>query len=358
MIVNCQNRFPYMSCEIFCCEIPDLLLSFIDNNYKTQHLHSLFRHVYQDKKLDNYLAGYFEKVLEVLFRTQTIVMMNYINNENQLLLGKLLGHISNYSIMQIVQRLLLPHIPFYSDAIAESLNDEERRNMQCHWSFEFKSSMLLVNRLLESTEHDSIIHIADLLITVIQLSPADAPILKHLCDSEIINKLWSELCKSKTTISVSDVFTREIAIVSVLECLLSRLHETASSLMFDSSQHESAEELLVVIKSSIQNILSGVDEVLPIFTQIFKNSVDNVSILLMNQSKQKIPIVSQVIFSYVKLVEALVRLGNEMVDSSLCSSNVISAVIDLFIFHSFHSLLHLSIQRLVLVILDDFNHRR
>ena len=67
-----------MSCEVICCEIPKILQAIVED-YDEKFLAKLFSFLSREEKLDNYLAGYFEKILEMLFRRMTVTMMRYFN---------------------------------------------------------------------------------------------------------------------------------------------------------------------------------------------------------------------------------------------------------------------------------------
>jgi hypothetical protein len=327
-------------------------LKTIVNDDSSDYVDSLFSVVSRTTPLDNYLAGYFEKILEVLFRTNTSYMINYVNNRGQALLEQFLHHIKSYSIMQIVQRLLLPHIPFHSEAAdKEEDNSQVQEQQQCQWSYHFETCQSLVSMMVSSTDHDIINHISDLLITILQLSPADAPILhKFMCSPEMLLMLWGALYGSQSSDSTQ---TSEIAAVSVLECLLSRLYETAATAIYD----DSGQVLLQTIKSSFQNILAGVKNCLPhIKSSIDVSTTSEVTIL--NQNKENVAVLGQLNFFYTKLIEGLLRLGDEDVDICLCESGILNSIIDLMFKFKNHSMLHLSVQRILLVILEDCGHRK
>lgn len=66
-------------------------------------------------ELDDYRAGYFDKVLTVLFRKRPVELTMYINEGGArgrpALIQSMLNHLYSHSIMQIAQRLLLPQRP-------------------------------------------------------------------------------------------------------------------------------------------------------------------------------------------------------------------------------------------------------
>jgi hypothetical protein len=90
----------------------------------------LFSIVLNNEVLDDYRAGYFEKILRVLFRRRSDDMVQYVNDRADTLLPALLRHLYSHSILQIVQRLLLPHRPVpkkASPAMDPSLDPDRTR---------------------------------------------------------------------------------------------------------------------------------------------------------------------------------------------------------------------------------------
>ncbi|KAL7580834.1 hypothetical protein ACA910_001108 [Epithemia clementina (nom. ined.)] len=136
-------RFPYMACEIICCEIDGIINTFVDGYAKEEddvepttedenqnqsqaevspagrvRLLDVFFGVLYDTppgQLDDYRAGYFEKILSLLFRKRGVEMSKYINSGGahgqQSLMEAMMKHLYSNSIMQILQRLLLPPRP-------------------------------------------------------------------------------------------------------------------------------------------------------------------------------------------------------------------------------------------------------
>lgn len=56
-----HSRYPYMSCEIICCEVPDILNAVV-NDAECGALKTLFSLLDEDGDIDAYRAGYLEKV--------------------------------------------------------------------------------------------------------------------------------------------------------------------------------------------------------------------------------------------------------------------------------------------------------
>lgn len=344
-------KYPYMSCEIFRCEIPDIttLASRVEN------LGLLFSFLDHATPLDSYLSGYFENLLEVLFKNATASIMLYLNENRVILMRKFIKHISSYSIMQLVQRLMLPHIPFSAD-YDNFESGKDIQNLQCNWSYYNEASELLIEIMLTDTEQDATLHISDLLITVIQLSPADAPILKNLCDIRILEKLSNSIKDFSSSPNSDCLLNWNASALCVFECLLSRLNESSVSLLYDGNIDEDNKELSKTVLLCIQNVTFFILDFLAGFPKecVLDHSGHSFESSFFVTSEG----LSQRGYFFVKLVEALARLDDRKIDDCLCGYGTIAIIIDLFFKYEKHSMLHVSVQRLLVTIISNFNSRR
>mmetsp|Transcript_24531 Transcript_24531/g.36103 ORF Transcript_24531/g.36103 Transcript_24531/m.36103 type:complete len:675 (-) Transcript_24531:199-2223(-) len=321
-----------------------------------------------DSPLDHYLAGYFEKILEMLFRRMTVPVMAYLNKGGMPLLRKFLTHIDNYSMMQIVQRIMLPHIPFSNEDM-ESLSLEERRSYQCDWSYQEETCDMLFERMLEKQSPDVPSHISDLLITVLQLSPHESLFLTNLRDSKYLPEMLSYVAMEHSEpTSYTDQPTVELSIslasMSVLESLVSRLCESLNPFEFGGAQQgeEGADaegRTSALIAESVEKISRAFIPVVPQIAEQLRAhcagttpSSSPICGTFDAQCNQTFTRLGPRGLHLVKLVEAVVRLANDDVDEALCSSGAFRACIDLMFAYPLNSLLHLSVQRIVLILIE------
>ena len=356
-----------MSCELLCCEIPDILHILVEDN-DGKYLSKLFQIIESSTPLDHYLAGYFEKILEMLFRRMTIPVMTYLNKGGMQLMAMFLKHIYNYSIMQIVQRLLLPHIPFSIGIVdLDSIAAEDRQNCQCNWSFMEESCDLLCTHMLQQENPDVPSHVSDLLITVIQLSPPYAKFICHLCEPQCLNKLFTAAfadCAEATELSLeppNSVSSLSLAAISVLESMVSRLSEAMNP--FDTLGNEMPPEQLQLamdqLRKNTENVCAAI---LPCIAQAAKQLQNHVATQpcgeIPCQAGRPVKRLGHRALQIVKLVESILRLNNAEVDDRLCSQGVIKACIDLMFMFELNSLLHLAVQRIVLMLIEAGATRR
>jgi hypothetical protein len=354
-----------MSCEVICCEVPEILRILVENS-DGRLLDKLFSFLTTESKLDYYLAGYFEKILEMLFKKMTVPLMKYFNESGPQLLSRFLDHVDNYSIMQIIQRLMLPHIPFnnVTEQEAEALA-ADKSLYQCNWSYSVECCQLLFDWMLSSTDGDIPLHLSDLLITVLQLSPPETLVIKFLCQSNCIERLLTAIISEDADLKhAGDPYTSatsiSLAATSVLESLNSRLFE--SNLPFDQSTSSvndfSDEENCLMAKDQIESICNQMLAYIPQLYAVLRKYVEsNPCEPFINQSRVLVPRLGHRGLQLVKLVESMVRLANTDTDEMLCSSGTLSACLAMFFKFENSSFLHLSVQRTVCSIFESDKNR-
>lgn len=405
-----------MSCELICCEMPEILHILVEER-DGAFLDCLFDFLNQEGALDCFLAGYFEKILEMLFRKMTTPMMMYFNRKGMPLFRLFLEHISNYSIMQIIQRLMLPHLPFSSPendvlTFPEDLKDVE----QCNWSFTPEACELLLQSMLRPRLADEPLHVSDMLITVLQLSPPETLLIKFLCKPSSVRALLIAATEDIPTGNnnkdgpeeeeESDDLDEDsqhqklqlkqnvrLAAASVLESLISRLFESGFPLQpsqLENTNNTSLEaqqqmllaqqesEAVAQVHAQIRDIC---DELAPllyrvtdVLTRILETAAlplpplspeDNTSKLASNrhqphhrnrlvhfQSKIRTPRLGHHGLQTIKLVESLARVGSYKVDEAFRHTGLLHACLQLFLVFEGNSVLHLSVQRIFVTILE------
>jgi hypothetical protein len=379
-------------------------MSMLEVLVQTKHLNLLFSILQpqpteaatESTELDHYLAGYFEKVLEMLFRRMTVQLMTYLNNGGIDLLKLFLDHIYNYSIMQIVQRVLLPHIPFND---IENLSSAEKLLHQCDWSYKKETCELLCESMLSPRTPDVPSHVSDMLITVLQLSPHESLFLMNIYNSDILNRLLETAFASEESSSVSSsgapLFPEGVSLetknniilasISILESLISRLCETVNPFEFSNndpsgngagasggepktiSNLQSTENIERITRSlirfiplltkSLTSYLHPVQEVIPAnepippFDELTAEQQPNGPKLYSQTGKIYTKLSSKGL-QLVRFVESLVRLANDEMDEALCVNDTLRVCIELMFSYELHSLLHLSVQRIVLILFE------
>jgi hypothetical protein len=226
---------------------------------------------------------------------------------------------------------MLPHIPFSMTADSDGALVDDGLTTQCKWSFSEEFCKLLCNRMVMEGHIDVPSHISDLLITVVQLSPPDSLVILNLCEVECLDRLIvAAICRD------TDIATLEspnslrgcvsLSCISVLESLISRLSESLAPLEEGDQQTMTKEDharIFKISKSCIERVCMVLKVYFPDLYSQLNQYLDHESLPsseMLTQSKIKFPRLGHRGLQLVKLIEAVVRFGEEDVDMLLCSS--------------------------------------
>ncbi|GAB4840672.1 hypothetical protein Ancab_021439 [Ancistrocladus abbreviatus] len=95
-------KFPFISCEIFTCEVDIILKTVVEDG---ELMNLLFSFLDPNRSHSTLLAGYFSKVLICLLLRKTVPLMHYIN-AHQDIITQLVDLIGITSIMEVLIRLI------------------------------------------------------------------------------------------------------------------------------------------------------------------------------------------------------------------------------------------------------------
>ena len=337
--------------------MPEILSSIVDENDGELVLR-LLSILDTPHALNNYLAGYFEKMMELLLRTCTTKMIDILNRCGLPLFRKFVLHLDNYSVMQVAQRLLLPHIPF-APTEPDVLDDF---GPLCDWADQDSVCEVLCQYL---SDRDSLArengtsHASDLLITVLQLSPAESLFISNLCSSVCLDILASCALSEELDDDMRSKVVRTSAL-SVLESLISRLcdiiHSGEPIVGRDSGEpHErtlnAVERVVDSMNNLTQNLKSCLNQV------ILKVRLLVLSFIEKFESKSGPPRLGLEGLQTIRLMEAIIRVADSDIDTVLAKSDSIQNCLALLFACESHSLLHMSVQRMLCMIVEGGENR-
>eukprot|EP00980_Cylindrotheca_fusiformis_P009349 scaffold2047_cov129-Cylindrotheca_fusiformis.AAC.28 len=402
-------RFPYMACEVICCEIKGIIDTIVDgfvpdstsdmadkDPRPTRILDLLFSILYDSKpgEIDDYRAGYFDKILSVLFRKRPQSLSDYINEGggrgDTVLMKAMFSHLYSHSLMQIVQRLLLPQPPLPprgeeedqdeqkdNDLYADPLEAAETDSLdlfRCSWSESQVALEMLLDCLIgqqrtaqagdEEDERLLNMHLnaSEVLITIIQNSPLTSPTLKVLTTDPILRKLMIAASTLDEGTSFSPHDSKVTCAMNVMESLVLQLGGYGSvGMMFpeeeegedgynegdpppDIATSETLIEHLPTMLSNLSHLLVCPEASNWVSPMQFSRKEPQ---KLLGSSRLRI----------VRLLESLVLLGDPGVDALLCNSNCMEICLDLFWKFQWCSMLHQSVANLLVHVLEGQNAR-
>ncbi|KAI2508496.1 hypothetical protein MHU86_5895 [Fragilaria crotonensis] len=388
-------RYPYMACEVICSEINAIVDTVVDGHtsaIESQEentdfslpsapasspptiLDLLFSILYNTEHggMDDYRAGYFDKILSVLCRKRPAAMSTYINEGGGkgrfVLMQAMLKHLYSQSILQVVQRLMMPRlnsIPSNNegDESSAKINDDDEdddedaaslRLFRSRWPESSEGIDLLMASLLKAggNEQDYELNLAEsqnaseVLITMIQNSPLISPVLLRLTQEPMLPQIMEAA-------STGDHFSPHdnslTCAMNVLESLILQLGGYGSVNTDDNGGQIPAANADVLIQH------------LPTLLQRLKGLLRHEStkewVSPMQFSPDPQPILGTSRLRIIRLVESLVLLGNVHVDELLCESEILQVCLDLFWEFEWNSMLHQSVANLLVHIFEGQNSR-
>lgn len=251
-------RFPYMACEVICCDIASILEILVQGTSTSSEKMSLLDLLFQmlistEHKIDDRRAGYLEKITTLLLRKCPEPMKDYLNKDffegsihchgGSQLMRCMFHHLHSFSIMQILQRLLLrpppASTPDEEEEEEDDMDDDEPMGMiQCNWSDNPNVIQFLIERLNGTSEKNtsSAVHIhcqekelndimnssehaCEILITIIQNSTLTSNFLKTLTSGPMLRQILNPIFSSPIIMAESIMTTS----MNVLEILILQL---------------------------------------------------------------------------------------------------------------------------------------
>lgn len=462
---NLYIRFPYMACEIICCELKGIIDVLVDGyvppetqktsspvgtqqqpdaeeESKTQHpeteegeekqgrqriLDLLFSVLYDTAPgdLDDYRAGYLEKILSVLFRKRPQALSDYLDNGGGrgkvTLMKAMFKHLYSHSIMQLVQRLLLPQPPHLQQKTENDENkqgnkegegddeeddgnlvleaapgslivedaDDETKTFQCSWSESEEALDLLLQPLIYPDSslspemelvngHKTAISVEDkerrlnlcqnaseVLITIIQNSPLNTNTMLRLTVDPILGKLVDRASTLKDGEEFGPHESNLTAAMNVLESLILQLGGYGSvgtiSLLPTEEGVEGADIEMVPPPrfADLQTLLTHIPRMLDSVSKLLLHPACDDWRSPMQYSKSSEPqlLLGMSRLRIVRLLESLVLLGESNVDTLLCRSDCLQICLDLFWKFQWCSMLHQSVANLLVHVFEGANAR-
>lgn len=417
-------RFPYMACEVICCEIPallqvlregevespDLMVEPIVTDLKVEMVHSkpttlldlLFSVLINTKEgsLDDYRAGYLDKILRVLFKTYPAEMSDYLNANVDTFLPAMLKHVYSHSILQVAQRLLLPQRPvpkkiepapppLMSDEAeitpaADDDSDEEqgKGEIKSEWSQnpnvleillstltgpeDYENAVVESEELQERRLHASL-NASEILITMIQNSLLSSKLMLTLTEASVLERL----IRAATTVRPNDDYFSPhesllTSSMSVLESIILQLGGYGAigtmSILPEDGVDTSTESAAVEDNDHLIADLSGLLDVLPWLLECISYLLQHPSTAewkIPTQYSKEVPqpMLGCSRLRIVRLIESLVLLGDPEVDQRLVQSDCLEICLKLFWRFQWCSMLHQSVANLLVHVFEGRNAR-
>ncbi|MED6136644.1 hypothetical protein PIB30_057827 [Stylosanthes scabra] len=320
-------KFPFISCEIFTCEIDVILKTLVDEE---ELMNLLFSFLEPNRSHSTLLAGYFSKVVVCLMIRKTVPLMNYVQ-AHQNVFRQLVDLIGITSIMEVLVRLVGADDHVYPNFIDV---------MQ--WLADSNLLEMIVDKLSPSCPPELNANAAETLCSITR-NPTSTLGIKLSSPSFVAKILGHALEDSQSNSSL-------VNSLSVCISLLDPKRSAISAPLFHSfrSQHM-YEPPIPVNPETVGAMLAKLGDLL----RLLKVSSDE-KVLPTTYGVLRPPLGKHRL-KIVEFMAVILKTGNEVAENEMANSGIIRRVIDLFFEYPFNNLLHHHVESIILSCLESRN---
>ncbi|CAH8361260.1 unnamed protein product [Eruca vesicaria subsp. sativa] len=318
-------KYPFVSCEIFTCEIDVILKTLVEDD---QLMDLLFSFLEPSRPHSALLAGYFGKVVICLMIRKTEALMNYIK-VHQNVFSQLVDLIGITSIMEVLVRLVgaddhvYPNFPDVMQYLADSNLLE-----------------MIVDKLNQSSPPEVQANAAETLCAITRNAPS--ALATKLSSPSFVSRIFGH--------ATEDSHSKSGIVHSLTVCisLLDSRRSAASSYFFNSFRGQHMfESPAPVSQETIGAMLPKLGDMLMLL------SVTSDSKVLPTTYGELRPPLGKHRLKIVEFIAVLLKSGNEAAGKELASSGTIERILELFFEYPFNNALHHQVESIILSCLEN-----
>ncbi|CAL0329080.1 unnamed protein product [Lupinus luteus] len=318
-------KFPFISCEIFTCEIDVILKTLVDEE---ELMNLLFSFLEPDRSHSSLLAGYFSKVVVCLMMRKTVPLMNYVQ-AHQHVFRQLVDLIGVTSIMEVLVRLVGADDHVYPNFVDV---------MQ--WLAESNLLEMIVDKLSPSSSSQVHANVAETLCTITRVASSSLAI-KLSSPSFVAKVLGYALEDSQSKSSL-------VNSLSVCISMLDPKRSAVSSSLFHSYRSQNMYEPPIPVNpDTIGAMLPKLGELI-----VLLDVSSDEKVLPTTYGELKPPL-GRHRLKIVEFIAVLIKTGNEVAEKELVNSGTIRRVIDLFFEYPYNNALHHHVESILLSCLES-----
>ncbi|KAL1817102.1 hypothetical protein DCAR_0521514 [Daucus carota subsp. sativus] len=317
-------KFPFISCEVFTCEIDVILKTLVEEEGL---MDLLFSFLEPTRPHSAFLAGYFSKVVTCLMLRKAIPLINYVQS-HQNVFSQLVDLIGITSIMEVLVRLVGSDDHMYPNS-----------SDVMQWLAESNLLEMIVDKLSPSSPPEVHANAAETLCTVTRNAPS--PLATKLSSPSSVSRIFSH--------ALEDSQSKSSLVHSLSVCIsLLDPRRSVTSPFIHSFRSQRMHESPVYVNSET------VDAMLPKLGDLLKllNVSSDAKVLPTTYGELRPPL-GKYRLKIVEFIALLLKTGNEVAEKELIVSGTIKRVIDLFFEYPFNNALHHQVESIIYSCLES-----
>ncbi|KAL8137084.1 hypothetical protein V2J09_003085 [Rumex salicifolius] len=316
-------KFPFVSCEIFTCEV-DIILKTLAEDEELMAL--LFSFLDPNRPHSTLLAGYFGKVVICLLLRKTVPLMNYLQ-AHQEILRPMVDLIGITSIMEVLVRMI---------AVDEHIYANHSEAMK--WLENTDALEMIVDKFSSTDCPEVHANVAEALCSITRYAPPG--LATKVASPSFIGRLFRNAFEESRPTSVL------VSCLSVCICLLDPKRMTFGSYYAYSRQYAQGSSI-TANPETVEGMLESLDYLLKLLDL---SSDENV--LPTTYGKLQPPLGKHRL-KIVEFAAVLLSIGNEAAEKELIRLGFVQRILDLFFEYPFNNFLHHHVETIVLSCLES-----
>lgn len=318
-------KFPFISCEIFTCEIDVILKTLVEEE---ELMNLLFSFLEPNRPHSALLAGYFSKVVVCLMIRKTVPLMNYVQ-AHQDVFRQLVDLIGITSIMEVLVRLVGADDHVYPNFIDV---------MQ--WLAESNLLEMIVDKLSPLCPPEVHANAAETLCAITRNAPSS--LATKISSPSFVARIFAH--------ALEDSHSKSGLVHSLSVCisLLDPKRSVASSALFHSFRSQHMYDTSVPVNpETLGAMLPKLGDLLMLL-----NVSSDEKVLPTTYGELRPPLGKHRL-KIVEFIAVLLRSANEAAEKELVNSGTIKRVIDLFFEYPYNNALHHHIESVIISCLES-----
>lgn len=318
-------KFPFISCEIFTCEIDVILKTLVEEE---ELMNLLFSFLEPNRPHSAFLAGYFSKVVVCLMIRKTVPLMNYVQ-AHQDVFRQLVDLIGITSIMEVLVRLVGADDHVYPNFIDV---------MQ--WLAESNLLEMIVDKLSPMCPPEVHANAAETLCAITRNAPSS--LATKISSPSFVARIFAH--------ALEDSHSKSGLVHSLSVCisLLDPKRSVASSALFHSFRSQHMYDTSVPVNpETLGAMLPKLGDLLMLL-----NVSSDEKVLPTTYGELRPPLGKHRL-KIVEFIAVLLRSANEAAEKELVNSGTIKRVIDLFFEYPYNNALHHHIESVIISCLES-----
>ncbi|XP_047308547.1 serine/threonine-protein phosphatase 6 regulatory subunit 3-like [Impatiens glandulifera] len=318
-------KFPFVSCEIFTCEVDIILKALVEEE---ELMKLLFSFLEPDHSHSTLLAGYFSKVVISLLLRKTVPFMNYIQ-EHPEIIKKLVDLIGITSIMEVLIRLISADEHLYTNYTGSM-----------KWLEDTDVLEMIVDKFSSSESPEVHANAAEILCALTRYAPPG--LAAKISSPSFVGRLFHHaLGEARPKSVLVNSLSVCISLLDPKRLTMGTYHIYNRYMTHGSTASPNPE--------TVEGMLGSLGDLIKLL-----DSSSDENVLMTTYGKLQPPLGKQRL-KIVEFISVLVAVGNEAVEGELIRLGALKQILELFFKYPYNNFLHHHVEHIVGSCLESKN---